>query len=220
MKKSKLKVLVYGSFGEKNVGDEVILEQLLESFDPKDKITIISKNPKYTVRNFGCHAIEEHHPFNVIRILKNIIKLRFKLLLNRVNVILAIMRCDLFVLAGGGIIVEVHQNELFKYLEICNIAKFFGKPVIVNCVGVGPLQTDEARNRIKETFNNSVDFVSVRDQHSKNLLLDCGVQDKVILTPDPAFNYKIPHSQKEKICLINLCRIYKNSPKKDGWLYT
>lgn len=214
MKKSNLKILIYGSLGEKNVGDEVILDQLLESFDSNDQITVISKDPSYTVRNFGCHAIEEHHPFNFLRILKNVIKLRFKLLIDRIKVIVAIIKSDVFVLAGGGIIVEVHQNELFKYLEICNIAKFFGKKVVVNCVGVGPLQTEEGKHRIRETFNNSVDFVSVRDQHSKNLLTECGVEDKVILTPDPAFNYQIPRTQKEKVCLINVCRIYKKSQKK------
>lgn len=214
MKKSKLSVLIYGSLGEKNVGDEVILDQLLTSFSKEDDIVVISKNPVYTKKNFDCKAINEHHPFNWMRILKNILKLRLSLILDRLRVLMALLKCDLFVLAGGGIIVEVHQNELFKYLEICKLAKLFGKKVIVNCVGVGPLQSEQGRDRIKEVFNTSVDFISVRDQHSKNLLLECGVSKEVILTPDPAFHYFIPQQAKQKVCLINVCKIYKNSQQR------
>lgn len=169
-------ILISGYFGFKNIGDEAILRVLVEHLKPFGKLKILSYNPEETKQKYSA---ESTHRLN----------------LN------AIVKCDLFISGGGGILQDKTSFKSFLYyLGLIWFAKTLGKKVAVIGQGIGPIKRGISKRMLIKVLN-TLDLITVRDQTSFDFLKKAGLKNpKILETADLAFLLKNKdfHVSKEK----------------------
>lgn len=171
--KAMRRVLVSGYYGFGNAGDEAILMAIVESLKKIDKdilITALSANPETTKKFHKINAIQRTNPLAIIR---------------------EIIKADLVISGGGGLLQDVTSSRSIPYyLLIVYLAKKLGKRVMFYANGVGPVYRNLNKQMIKKVAN-TVDLITVRDEESKKQLENLGVEKpSIIVTADPAFVLK------------------------------
>lgn len=166
MAESRIKIGISGSYGGMNLGDEAILEsilqQLRESVDAE--ITVFSRDPDDTIERHGVeHAVEVRD-------------------LTREEARREVAKFDLFVLGGGGIL---YDRDAELYLRDVELAHEMDIPVMVYAVSAGPLADKTVRNGVREHLSRAA-ILTVRDRQGQRLLEDVGVEQEIIVTADPA----------------------------------
>jgi polysaccharide pyruvyl transferase CsaB len=161
----QLKIAISGSYGGMNLGDEAILEAILNELRSRLEVDVVvfSYNPKDTEQRHGVRAvpIREMHKDEVLEELRKL---------------------DLFILGGGGILFD---ESIEAFLRDVIWAKELGIPVMVYAVSVGPLKTPQSKQRVVEVLNR-VDKITVRESEAKRTLHDLGVDQEIEITADPA----------------------------------
>ncbi|OVE35717.1 polysaccharide pyruvyl transferase CsaB [Priestia aryabhattai] len=205
-------VLLFGYYGDRNLGDEALLQGILTSFkkrNPELNVTVLSKNPKETTKRFD---VQSSYAPRTKKYMGNFLK--------------EIRRTDLFVLGGGGLIQDfIGIKQLIYWVSSLLIAKSMGKKTMLYSIGVGPLSTPSSR-RCAKFFLKFADVITVRDIESKELLNSIGIKkDKVIVTADPAFvleekekiNEQSRNFSKNQTIAISFLPYYNivNSPQKE-----
>lgn len=168
MRKINKNILISGFYGFGNAGDEAILYAMVKSF--KDAL------PDIGITVLSHKNIEELSPFNI----------KFVPRKNYFAIIKAMLGADLFISGGGGLIQDITSIRSIKYyLGLINLAKLLGKKTLIYAQGVGPVETAQGKKLTAKTLNKT-DYITVRDEYSKNLLLELGVKEKLIeVTADP-----------------------------------
>ena len=162
------KIIISGYYGFANAGDEAMLTAMIEAFtllDPHVEITVLSGNPEETRRQHGVKAIHR---------------------LNYPEIIGVLRQADLLISGGGSLLQDVTSDRSFYYyLSIVMLAKKLGKPVMLYAQGIGPVQGNLARCAMR-VIGNMVDLITVRDEGSREELLDLRVtKPPVYVTADP-----------------------------------
>lgn len=157
---------ISGSYGGMNLGDEAILEGILQELRASlpAEITVFSHNPADTLAE---HRIERAVDVRA---------------LTRRQITPEIRNLDLLVLGGGGIL---YDGEAETYMREVFIAHEAGVPVVVYGVSAGPLTTTASRRVVRDGLNGCA-IVTVRDRQGLRLLEDVGVTREIELTADPA----------------------------------
>ncbi|HEY9788140.1 MAG TPA: polysaccharide pyruvyl transferase CsaB [Candidatus Obscuribacterales bacterium] len=160
-------VLVSGYYGFGNLGDEAILEEIvneLKRLVPPGDIVILSNTPERHAELFGVKAIY---------------RWSFPLLLRQLP------KARLFLSGGGGLFQDVTSvnSTVFYALQIL-LARCFFVPVLFYAQGLGPLKTaiGTFMTRIAAKLSQSI---SVRDAVSKELLKSWQIEAH--LTADPVW---------------------------------
>lgn len=174
-------ILVLGTHGQANVGDELLLQTFLDQLGAEHHYEINSYTPDETADSI-------HEAFSVDV---------FDTASTRVGLLAAIARCDALVFAGGSILKQLgprtgrHPNAtLMMILGVVTAARVMRKPILMSNIGVGPLPTESGR-RIARRILRQVDLVSTRDSASFELArLLTDDDEKVIRVPDAAFANK------------------------------
>ena len=213
-----MRVLISGSYGTGNVGDEVILEGVLRALSGHE-VSVLSKNATYTRTHFDVSVISEAPPLSILSVLKDLGKFRLRNIARRVRFIGAMLRTDVFLMGGGGLIAELLPTVLTFHLSQLRLAKRLRKKVVLFAVGVGPLRTPGGIALTKATLNSCVDFISVRDGHSKSLLEKIGVTRPIHLLPDPAVHYRIPVAATRKRVIFNFYKTFVDERVFPGQKY-
>ncbi len=162
------KIVLSGYFGFDNLGDEAILYSMLEGIKKigGTEITVLSANPEKTNAKFGVKAV-------------NRMSLR--------EVISAIGSCDLFISGGGSLLQDVtSKRSLIYYLTLLNLAKLFGKKVMIYSQGIGPVNDPKNRKKLAKTFKK-LDLINVRDRESYQELVSMGIKKPIKITADTVF---------------------------------
>ena len=177
------KIIISGWYGHNNTGDEAILTSILSSFRnriPNVDIIILSNSPQKVSKQHDVDAI----PYSPIGLRKLLKELR---------------NADLFILGGGNILQD--RTSIFNlifYLSQLTLAKLMNKPIFFYALGVGPIDTSPGRI-LTRIIVNKVDIISVRDEESKEQLIELGITNPPIyVTADPAVTL-LPISPKENI---------------------
>ncbi|CAM5655869.1 hypothetical protein STENM36S_04375 [Streptomyces tendae] len=89
---------------------------------------------------------------------------------------------DLLVLGGGGIL---YDGEARRYLRLVRAAQTRHVPTFAYAVGAGPLTDAEDRDAVR-TVLAEMDDVVVRDEESRLVLEEVGLEREVAVTADPA----------------------------------
>jgi polysaccharide pyruvyl transferase CsaB len=170
---------ISGSYGGMNLGDEAILEAMLHDLRAELKnpdILVFSRNPEDTRQRHGVEAlpVREMHKDEIAEQLKQL---------------------DLFILGGGGILFEGLAEE---FLREAKWAKEAGALVMTYAIGVGPITRSETKQLIVETLAK-VDRIVVRENESKKLLTDIGVDNPIEVTADPALLLQMKEISKERL---------------------
>lgn len=176
------RVVLLGWYGSGNLGDEILLAQLAGwCADAGAQVTAISIDPEYTRRAHGIAAVDFFDYPGIAR---------------------ALGAADLLVFGGGGLF-QTHQDfsvpalfgkvwsDVSSYARIGLMARQLGVPTLMLAQGVGPLETVEARDIVRELFEASAG-ASVRDQASMDWLRRAGVERSIGLAPDPVWAWPLP----------------------------
>jgi polysaccharide pyruvyl transferase CsaB len=165
------KIGITGSYGGLNLGDEAILQSILEQLRrelPDAEITVFSRDADDTKRR---HKVDRAIPVRK---------------LSRAEVVPEVERLDLLLFGGGGII---YDAEARIYLREVQVAKELGVPVMLFAVGAGPLKDPTAQAAVREALDG-VAAITVRERSAQQCLEEAGVHHQVTVTADPALLLK------------------------------
>ena len=161
------KVVLSGYYGFDNCGDEAVLLAMihcLKKFKPDIRIVVLSGNPKKTQELYAVNAVNRWNPLMVA----------FELL-----------TCRLVLSGGGSLLQDVTSSiSLRYYLAIIKLAVMLKKRVMIYSQGIGPLNAEKNRARVSKTLNRC-HAITVRDEHSAELLKEIGVARDIQVTCDP-----------------------------------
>lgn len=170
----KSDVLLSGYYGMGNTGDDSLLEVIVSGLRermPGIGITVLSRDPSDTRnRMIGVRSV---YSFRFFRLRREMHK--GKLLLN----------------GSGSLLQDVTSTRSVQYyIYVMRLAKKMGLKVMLYANGIGPL--NKKRNiESAASILNRTDMITLRDDDSKTLLEDIGVNtEKVRITADPAFRLK------------------------------
>lgn len=192
------KILLAGYYGFGNLGDEAILEMALEQIlqiTDRKSITILSGNKEATARKYDIDTIDRYNVMSILRKLKS---------------------SDAIVFGGGSLLQDItSKRSIYYYLFLIRLAKLMNNKIIMLSQGIGPIINEKSKNAVASTLK-LVDYITVRDKHSKDYLEALGVnQDKIFLSTDPVINLKAgesinknPHGPK-RVCFS--LRNWKNA---------
>ncbi|MPY63582.1 polysaccharide pyruvyl transferase family protein [Streptomyces spongiae] len=157
-----------GSYGGFNMGDESILACVLgclRARRPQARLVVFSRNAEHT-RTHHRDADEVVDWEGVSR--------------NQVRD--ALSGLDLLVLGGGGIL---YDGEARRYLRLMRTAQERDVRTFAYAVGAGPLREPDDRQAVR-TVLADMDDVVVRDEESRLVLEEVGVERELSVTADPA----------------------------------
>ncbi len=192
------KILLAGYYGFGNLGDEAILEmaikQILEITDKKN-ITVLSGNKEVTSRKYNVNTIDRYNVFSIAN---------------------KLMKSDALVFGGGSLLQDItSKRSIYYYLFLIKLAKIMNNKVIMLSQGIGPIVNENSKKAVQSTLNY-IDYITVRDKHSKEFLENLGMdKNKIFLSTDPVINlragenYTAKNSGRKKVCFS--LRNWKNA---------
>ncbi len=162
-------ILLSGYYGFKNTGDEAILASILDALknvEPELKVKILSVNPSFTEKEHNTPSVHRY----------------------RSEMFYALLESRMLISGGGGLLQDSTSiRSPLYYLAMVLLAKLTGKKVMFYAQGIGPLKTFTGRT-LTSYIANMVDFITVRDAKSAQILKELGVcKPPVEITTDPVF---------------------------------
>jgi len=163
-------VVICGSYGRGNAGDDAILEAILQemrSIDPDMPMTVLSKDPKSTRLTYRVRSLSRTAFFSWYR---------------------AMRHAKLYINGGGSLIQDVtSRRSLWFYLHNIRAAKRAGCAVQMYGCGIGPVLRENHRKLAAAVLNANVDVITLREPNSLDELRTMGVtKPEILLTADPA----------------------------------
>ncbi|MDF2654029.1 MAG: csaB [Bacillota bacterium] len=168
-----VRILISGYYGFNNIGDESILQAVVDNLRGRLKeieITVLSRNPEFTAQKYGVKSVNRKSISSILN---------------------AVRKCDLLISGGGSLLQDVtSKKSILYYLMIMWSAFFFRKKVFIYSQGIGPILSKLNRGLTASTLKK-VDGIVVRDEASKELLIEIGVKGSQIhVTADPVLRVK------------------------------
>lgn len=152
-----MKIVLSGYYGFDNAGDEALLSAITSSIKtlaPEAEFVVFSGSPAKTAALHGVKAVYYMQPWAVIKELAT---------------------AKLLISGGGSIFQDVTSTRsLFYYISIVALAKLLGTPVMFYAQGVGPINK-KISQKLMRLIANRVDFITLRDEESGELLTQIGV---------------------------------------------
>lgn len=157
-----------GSYGGLNIGDEAILTAMLASLravgGPDHELVVFSRDAENTGATQDVDRAVETRD------------------VSRDLVVPEIERLDLLLLGGGGLL---YDGEARAHLRDVRLAQERGIPTFAYAVGAGPLHDEVDRKMVRELISR-MGGVTTRDESSKRVLEEIGVDRRITVTADPA----------------------------------
>lgn len=190
-----MKIVITGNYGAGNIGDEMILEGLLNAIKNSTKeaeITVLKDDEKFPS---GFRSLMKSF-FKSERKAKRVVK-----------------NCDYFILGGGGLFGSLTLKANIIWGVQALMAYFYRKPVIMYGQSVGELKGRFRKWLVKYIFQKAK-LITVRDQGSKNRLKLLGITKKIYVIPDLAFNIPYKPKKQSRNSIILALRQQPNIKKK------
>lgn len=165
------KIVLSGYYGFDNLGDEAVLESILNNMRlalGELHITVLSANPAATEKLYGVHAIRRASPWGILK---------------------ALWGCDVLVSGGGSLLQDVTGRlSIFYYLALIALGKLLGKKVMIYSQGIGPIRKPFNRFMTKHILSR-VDAITVREPNSRADLIGIGIDPhRIVITADPVIS--------------------------------
>ena len=193
MNEKQYKITLCGYYGIGNLGDEIILESLLQ------KLSENPPRPPFTHQKNNPIEPDSAHPRPEIHVLKS---------KNPIKILAALAQSDIFAFGGGSLLQNsTSTRSLLWYCTLIRTARRLCPRCVMVANGIGPivdsaLSRDFLLNYLAKTVN-LFDEISVRDRNSQLLLSHLLPNRKIHLLPDPAIDLLLKKSQKINQRLIN-----------------
>ena len=170
VRRRKYNVVMSGYYGFSNTGDDAILESICQgvrAVSDEVNLTVLSKDPELTRRQYGLDAVPR---FNIPQVIS------------------ALKKSDLLLSGGGSLLQDTTSTRsLVYYLSVMDLARMLGKPVMLYANGIGPVRKQANRSRVRKAVEQAA-AVTLRDHSSAQELRDMGVQRAdLAVTADPVF---------------------------------
>ncbi|MBQ3527742.1 MAG: polysaccharide pyruvyl transferase family protein [Clostridia bacterium] len=181
MKPKKEGIVIGGYYGFGSIGDEAILDLILESVRETsffETVYVISKRG-----GNGENAVEISR-FSLLRIVYTFIK------------------CRVFIFGGGSLLQDsTSKRSLWYYEALLLLAKVCGCKIYIFANGIGPV----SQRRALKKLLSFADRVSVRDPESYEILKSLEMDVEVDLRADPVFKRaKGDYKKRPLACLCAL----------------
>jgi len=169
-KQQVYKIGIVGSYGGLNLGDEAILQSIVQQIRAsiKAKITVFSRDAEDTRQRHSVDAAVSTRD------------------LSRDELVPLIEPLDLLILGGGGILFD---TEARTFLREAIIAKELRVPYMTYAIGAGPLQDPAAQKAVRDCLVGAA-MVTVREAAARQVLEEVGVRREIVVTADPALLLK------------------------------
>lgn len=176
-----MRVLISGYYGFHNIGDEAILKSIitvLRKEKPDIEITVLSNDIEHTKNTYNVDAINR---WNILKIY------------------LELLKSDGLISGGGSLLQDVTSSRpIIYYTSIMKLAKLARKPIFIYAQGVGPISEDKNKKIVKKILNK-VNYITLRDKESLDLVKSIGVNKNIDIVPDPVMGFSID-GFKSNIC--------------------
>lgn len=172
------RIFLLGAYGQNNIGDDALLEVFLKQF-ANAHIVVNSARPAATSQRYGVETVATYLGWPRLRRPR------------------AILQSDMIVFGGGSLLKEIEGGALaqiaylLRILALLLLARLLGRPSAMLGVGIGPLSSPTCR-RLSRLVANMTDLICVRDNASRDLLLEIGVRRPVHVAADPVFTFDAP----------------------------
>lgn len=168
-----IRAVVSGYYGYGNLGDDAIamaISRQMEEMERPVELTVLSRHPKQTASQYGLRAVGRFRPLKVRKTLKN---------------------SDVLISGGGSLLQDkTSTRSLMYYLFVIRQAKRLDKPVFLYANGIGPLNKEGNRRKVKK-WAQQCDVITLRDADSLQELRKLGItRQDIVITGDPAFILK------------------------------
>ncbi len=165
-------ILICGSYGLGNTGDEAILKAILREVRAAagdEELTVLSRNPEETAVRHGVKAL---HMFDIPGILG------------------AMDRVRLYINGGGSLIQDAtSRRSLLYYLFTLRAAHSRGCRVLMYGCGIGPVERLGDAALVRRVLNRCVDAITLREDASLAELKRFGVdKPEIVLAADPVLS--------------------------------
>ena len=161
-RRRKPRVLLFGNYGQGNLGDEGILASVLISLKPVADVTVVSRAPE---------ALSEQHDVEAVQMMS-------------IRGLLRLLRCDTVAIGGGGMFGN-GINLITSFLPIVALlAQKIGKDTGFLATGAYSSSPSWVQRCLRKVAMGSV-LVSVRDEESAAVL---GRGAQTVIVYDPAIN--------------------------------
>lgn len=178
-------ILICGSYGLGNTGDEAILKAILRearSAAGGEELTVLSRDPAETTARHGVAAL---HMFDIPGILR------------------AMGRVRLYINGGGSLIQDAtSRRSLLYYLFTLRAARWRGCKVLMYGCGIGPVSRLGDVALVRRVLNTCVDAITLREDASLAELRRFGVdRPETVLAADPVLSLQ-PAPEEETDALM------------------
>ncbi|MGI5971152.1 MAG: polysaccharide pyruvyl transferase CsaB [Oscillospiraceae bacterium] len=169
-KNKKDGVLICGSYGRDNAGDDAILEAILlemRSLDPDMPVTVMTRRSRNIAARYRTDTV---YTFNFPKFL-------------------SVMRRSKLYLNGGGSLIQdvTSRRSLWFYLFTLAAAKRCGCAVQMYGCGFGPVNRRFSKWLSVRVLNSCVDVITLREDDSLREIREMGIiRPELILSSDPA----------------------------------
>lgn len=205
------KILVYGWFGEDNLGDELLLNETLELLSENKDIEayVMCSNPPRVKKNHNVRVAA----VAIDGTLKKYIK---AILLSPWTIIKCLYQTDNLIIAGGGAISDWNYSSTKEMFFLINWFKRRNKKVYLLGVGAGPITKERKYGRFYNVLSKA-DVITVRDEFSKSELNKIGLNNVYksndLVTYKTFNGYNIENTtqiNKIGLVLVPVCQNTKN----------
>lgn len=171
------KILLYGWFGEGNLGDELILDaatKVAKEAYPEASIRVMGTKPDKIKGRHG-HSFDlvstylDHRP----RIIARSFKYGFG------RAVRNLFDADLVIMASGGAISDWNKDSTVTLFDLID---FFSKrrvPILLLDVGAGPITKESSFGKFRSILSQ-VGFILCRDRNSEEELKKIGLENTVL----------------------------------------
>ena len=178
-------ILICGSYGLGNTGDEAILKAILREARAAaggEELTVLSRNPAETTARHGVAAL---HMFDIPGILR------------------VMGRVRLYINGGGSLIQDAtSRRSLLYYLFTLRAARWRGCKVLMYGCGIGPVSRPGDVALVRRVLNTCVDAITLREDASLAELKRFGVdKPETVLAADPVLSLQ-PAPEEETDALM------------------
>jgi polysaccharide pyruvyl transferase WcaK-like protein len=184
--KKKLKVLIGGApFGDKNFGEDAILATdiaILRRINPEIDITVLTDEPERTSSWLNVKAFPRGAGKKNPRFFQHLDLMS---------------STDIFAFGGTTMLSDSPNLPL----RMIYFAKMLHKPVMTFPCGMNPIPSKMTRYFIQSIINK-VDLFLARDEETKDLLLNYGVNIPLHVTADPVMTLQAVPGEDEKQKLL------------------
>ena len=179
-----MNILLYGWFGENNVGDELILDasmSLIKKQCPSAEINVMGTKPCQVKKlHAGMNRVStyiDYRPKEFLRAFKY----------GFFDVIRNILKNDVLVISSGGALSDWHKESSITLFFMIDMFSFMKKPIYMLDVGAGPININKSYKRFKNRLDK-IRIITVRDKSSFDTLKTLKLNN-IYLSRDVVYSY-------------------------------